>query len=58
MNIHVIDLIPLTSPPFGQIRNHNEENLNNHLDCNINTEEFTILIFAESNYDLIIKEES
>ena len=48
--------LTLTSPPFSQIRNHTEEKINNHPDYNINKEEFIILTSAESNYDLIIKE--
>ena len=48
--------LALTSPPFSQIRNHIEENQTNHLNYNINKQEFTILTSAESNCDLFIKE--
>ena len=46
--------LTLTLPPFSQIRKHIEENINNHLDYNINKEKFTILTSAQSDCNFSI----
>ena len=48
--------IPLTSPPFSQIRSHIEESQNTHQNYRITKEQFKIIAKAPSNYDLTIKE--
>ena len=50
--------LTLTSPPFGQIRNHVSEEQETHHNYNINKEQFKIISKTQSKYDVIDIKES